>query len=95
VPDLEHLLALFAVNEPLLAALRDYHAARAERAPAQTPDLLKSARAAALEAERLARERFPKPVDAAMTEVRALPVFAQKLAAAIDAWARRKGGAPE
>jgi hypothetical protein len=30
-----------------------------------------------------------------MTEVRALPVFAQKLAAAIDAWARRKGGAPE
>jgi hypothetical protein len=94
VPDLEHLLALFALNEPLLAALRDYHAARAERA-LQTPDLLKSARAAALEAERLARERFPKPVDAAMTEVRALPVFAQKLAAAIDAWARRKGGAPE
>jgi hypothetical protein len=95
VPDLEHLLALFAVNEPLLAALRDYHAARSERASPQSLQLLQSARANALEAERMALQRFPQPVDAAMTEVRALPVFAQKLAAAIDAWVRHTGGIPQ
>lgn len=92
VADLHHLLALFSADKPLLAALRDYHAAHSKRTPAETRELLHSARAHALEAERRARELFPSPVDAALTEVRALPIYARKLVDAIDAWERQDGG---
>lgn len=91
VDDLQFLTALFSVNEPLLAALRDYHAARSRISPAEAKELLASARSRALQAERLALELFPKPVDAAMTEVRSLPMFARKLADAIEAWSKQNG----
>src|SRR4051794_28241781 len=56
VADLHHLLALFSADKPLLAALRDYHAARSKRTPVEAKQLLHSARTHALEAERRARE---------------------------------------
>ncbi len=87
--DLEYLLTLFRVDRPLLEAMRDYHAARANPRAADTPRLLDSARDRALEAERLAGGFFPNPVDAAATEVRALRTYPRKLVEAIDAWNNR------
>lgn len=85
VPDLEHLLSLFSVDRPLLAALRDYHAARSDPASAAARGLIDSARRNALEAERLALQLFPHPVDASATEVRALTLYPRKLVQAMDA----------
>lgn len=86
VADLEYLLLLFSVDQPLLIALRDYHAARSDPASGAAQRLLDSARRNALEAERLALQFFPRPVDAAATEVRALRLYPHKLVKAIDTW---------
>jgi len=74
----------FSVDRPLLIALRDYHAARSNPAPGAAQRLLDSARRNALEAERLALQLFPNPVDAAATEVRALRLYPRKLMQAMD-----------
>jgi hypothetical protein len=82
IADLEFLAALFRAYEPLLEAVRDYHAARAgERNETLLQGALKNARSAAELAERL----FPEPVDPAVGEIRSLGHYAKKLADAITA----------
>jgi hypothetical protein len=81
VTDLEFLAALFRAYQPLLEAIRDYHAVRAgqsDRALLQVAK--KNARATGELAERL----FPKPVDPALGEIRSLRHYAGKLAEVIQ-----------
>jgi hypothetical protein len=84
--DLRFLADLFRAYQPLLEALRDYHAARAEPAAANAPGLIDAALAGAQSAEKLAESLFPQPVDPAMGEIRSLRHYPGKLAEAIHAW---------
>jgi hypothetical protein len=82
IPDLDFLLALFEVHRPLLLALRDFHTALQD--PAISHNRLSTALVNARLAVKLARSRFPNPVDPALGEVRAIAKRADELASAIE-----------
>jgi hypothetical protein len=82
VTDLEFLASLFRAYQPLLEAIRDYHAVRAGRSDRALLQVVqKNARAAA----ELADQLFPQPVDPALGEIRSLRHYAGKLNEGIQA----------
>ncbi len=92
--DLRFLRSLFRVYEPMLAAMRDYHAVRAHPSAAGNPELLASALRNARAADELAAQLFPAPVDTTDDEVRSLRKYPAELASAIVEWQQRPEGTP-
>jgi hypothetical protein len=88
--DLQFLEKLFTTNQPLLEALRDYHAARARPDASETSDLVRSALQNARRAGDLAEKNFRDPVDPLMGEIRSLRVYPARLADAIESWEKSK-----
>jgi hypothetical protein len=89
VEDLRYPQSLFTVTAPLLAVVRNFHAARAEPHDRRNAERLQAARRNGLEAARLAEQFFPDPVDLGNTEVHTVPSYDHKLAKPRDEWVNR------
>ena len=83
IPDLDFLLTLFDVHRPMLHALKDFHTAMENTNAPAAKSLMTEAARNARSAAGLARQKFPRPVDPAMGEVRSLLKRPEELAAAI------------
>jgi hypothetical protein len=88
VEDLRFLTMLFQAWQPILEALRDYHAARAAPDAPEVPALVRAAASKAREAAAISAKLFPEPVDPSMGEIRSLRAYPERLRAAIETWRR-------
>jgi hypothetical protein len=90
IQDLRFLQTSFKVYQPMMESLAQYHLALhqqfAGKADAQSRAALETALVKAKEAQRLADEAFPKPVDALGGEVGALRTSAGRLVEAVQMW---------
>jgi hypothetical protein len=90
VDDLRFLQTSFRVYQPLMESLEQFHSALRQhfggKADAQSRAALHKALAKAKEAQRLADESFPKPVDPLGGEVGALRTSARRLVESVEMW---------
>jgi hypothetical protein len=95
IEDLRFLETSFRVYQPLIDALEQFHGALRLRFAGQDPgkrqSALKTALASARQAQKMADESFPQPIDPIGAEVGSLRRHARRLVESIEMWSKQEG----